>query len=59
MIKYILIIAAGVFFIWLAKWNLKNKSHGEQASKINYWIWLVTGIIFLIIGLIYLIRDLI
>ena len=59
MIKYILIIIAGGFFIWLAKWNLKSKSHGEQASKINYWIWLVTGFIFLLVGVVYLIRLLI
>jgi hypothetical protein len=59
MIKYILIIFAGGFFIWLAKWNLQSKNHGETASKINYWIWLVTGFVFLIVGAIYLIKSLI
>jgi hypothetical protein len=59
MIKFILIILTGLFFLWLAKWNLKKDNYDEKTSKVNYWIWKTTSFIFISIGGIYLGKELI
>lgn len=59
MVKYILIILAGIFFLWLAKWNLRKDNYDEKTSKINYWIWKITAFIFISTGGIYLGKELI
>ncbi|GMN09170.1 hypothetical protein MTsPCn9_03740 [Croceitalea sp. MTPC9] len=58
MLKYILIILTGLFFLWLAKWNLRKDNYDEKTSKANYWIWRTTAIIFISIGGVYLGREL-
>jgi hypothetical protein len=43
----------------LAKWNLKKDNYDEKTSKVNYWIWRTTAIIFISIGGVYLGKELI
>lgn len=57
MLKFILIILTGIFFLWLAKWNLKKENYGEQVAKVNYLIWKTTAIIFIGVGGIYLAKE--
>ncbi|MFD2586883.1 hypothetical protein ACFSQJ_08075 [Croceitalea marina] len=59
MIKFILIIIVGAFFVWIAKKNRKNANENAQVSNAKYWIWFVVGLLYIGVGFYYLVGALI